>query len=120
MIQGCDKLIRTQTHWSLVEKLQAEGENVWVEEVDVVQPTLFALQVGLATLWQTWGIRPHAVVGHSMGEVAAAYVAGALSLEEAVRVICQPSLLLQRVSGQGAMVPLQFAPHQPQPALPHP
>ena len=72
-------------------------------EIDVVQPTLFALQVALAALWRSWGVAPDAVVGHSMGEVAAAYVAGALGLEDAARVICMRSRLLRRLSGRGGM-----------------
>ena len=60
-----------------------------LNEIDIIQPALFAIQVALAALWRSWGIEPQAVVGHSMGEVAAAYVAGALSLEDAARVICQ-------------------------------
>ena len=61
------------------------------------------IQVALAALWRSWGITPAAVVGHSMGEAAAAHVAGILSLEDAARIICLRSALLKRVSGQGAM-----------------
>ncbi|TWJ29010.1 type I polyketide synthase [Micromonospora sagamiensis] len=92
--------------WSLVEVL--EGESV-PEGIDVVQPVLFAVEVGLAALWRSWGVEPAAVVGHSMGEVAAAYVAGALSLSDAARVICERSGLLRRVSGRGAMAVVELA-----------
>src|SRR5690606_37878851 len=71
--------------------------------IDVVQPTLFAVQVALAALWRSWGVAPDVVVGHSMGEVAAAHTAGALDLESAVQVICRRSSLLRRLRGRGAM-----------------
>ncbi|MFI9306594.1 type I polyketide synthase [Streptomyces triculaminicus] len=69
-----------------------------------VQPALFTIAVGLAALWQEAGVRPDAVIGHSMGEVAAAHVAGALSLRDAVTVICERSRLLARLDGHGAML----------------
>ena len=64
---------------------------------------MFAIQVALAAQWRAWGVEPQAVIGHSMGEVAAACVAGALSLEDAAQVICSRSRLMQEISGQGAM-----------------
>ncbi|MFJ9845850.1 type I polyketide synthase [Kitasatospora sp. NPDC101155] len=69
-----------------------------------VQPALFTVAVGLTAAWREAGIRPDAVIGHSMGEVAAAYVAGALSLSDAVTVICERSRLLAGLDGQGAML----------------
>src|SRR5262249_11822160 len=66
-------------------------------------PTLFAIQVALAELWRSWGVHPTAVVGQSMGEIAAAHVAGALGLEDAARVVCTRSALMRRLSGAGAM-----------------
>lgn len=72
--------------------------------VDVMQPALFALEVALAAQWRAWGVVPDAVVGHSLGEVAAAHVAGALSLDDAARVVVHRSRLLRRLEGSGAMV----------------
>src|SRR6185295_11712628 len=74
-----------------------------VEQFDLTQPLLFAIQVSLAALWRSWGIVPDAVIGHSMGEVAAACVAGALSIEDAAQVICHRSRLLARMVGQGSI-----------------
>lgn len=70
--------------------------------MDRIQPTLFAVQVALAALWRSWGVHPAAVIGHSMGEVAAAVVAGALSPADGAAVICRRSALLRQVTG-GAM-----------------
>ncbi|GAA0596914.1 type I polyketide synthase [Actinomadura livida] len=69
-------------------------------------PVLFAIQIGLARMWKSYGVTPGAVIGHSMGEVAAAVVAGALTLEDGVRVICRRSRLLTRLVGGGAMAVL--------------
>ncbi|HEY3998702.1 MAG TPA: acyltransferase domain-containing protein, partial [Candidatus Xenobia bacterium] len=80
-----------------------------VDQVDVIQPVLYAVEVALAALWTTWGVTPDVVVGHSMGEVAASYVAGALSMADAVRVIVRRSRLLRRVSGQGAMAVVELS-----------
>ena len=74
-----------------------------LEDVAIVQPLLFAVQVMLARVWMSWGIRPTACIGHSMGEVAAAHIAGALTLDDAARVIAVRSALLRRVRGRGAM-----------------
>jgi acyl transferase domain-containing protein/acyl carrier protein len=92
------------------EEMEKEGVKLLEElergqwgGIEVVQPVLFAMQVGLARLWRSWGVEPQGLVGHSMGEVAAAAVSGALRLEQAVRVICRRSALLKQVSGRGAM-----------------
>jgi epothilone polyketide synthase D len=68
-----------------------------------MQPAIFSMQVALASLWRSWGVEPAAVVGHSLGEIAAAHVAGALSLEEAALVVCNRSRLMHATSGLGAM-----------------
>jgi len=100
-IERCERAFAPYVDWSLVEQLTAEAARL--DEIDVIQPALFAIQVGLAALWRSWGVEPDAVVGHSMGEVAAAHVAGILSLDDAARIICRRSRLLRRVSGRGAM-----------------
>jgi myxalamid-type polyketide synthase MxaD len=108
-IERCDALIREHTGWSLIERLCRDDDAGWLEQIDVLQPTLFALQVALAALLRSAGVVPDAVVGHSMGEVAAAHVAGALSLEDAVRVTCRRSRLLRKTSGQGAMAVVELS-----------
>src|SRR5690606_6880479 len=83
--------------------LGAAPDDSRLDEIDVVQPAIFAMQVALADLLASWGLRPDVVVGHSLGEVAAAHIAGILSLEDAAAVICRRSRLLRRVAGRGAM-----------------
>ncbi|MEU3558865.1 SDR family NAD(P)-dependent oxidoreductase [Kitasatospora sp. NPDC006786] len=100
-IDACDAALTPYTDWSLVEVLTGGGS---LERVDVVQPALFAVMVSLAALWRAHGVEPDAVVGHSQGEIAAAYVVGALSLEDAAKVVALRSRALVALAGQGGMV----------------
>ena len=75
-----------------------------LDRVDVVQPVLFAVMVSLAAQWRALGIQPDAVLGHSQGEIAAAYVAGALSLREAAKVVTLRSKAISAIAGTGGMV----------------
>ena len=86
-IQQCDQFFRELGGWSLVEELLRDEENSRLQQTAFAQPAIFALQVALADLWRSWGVQPSAVVGHSVGEIAAAHVAGVLTLREAARVI---------------------------------
>lgn len=94
-----------QAHARLAEAsgrpVSAGGEAL--RRVQHAQPAVFAIQVALARLWQERGVQPAAVIGHSMGEVAAAVVTGALSLADGARVITCRSALLSRLAGAGAM-----------------
>jgi acyl transferase domain-containing protein len=74
------------------------------EDTSIAQPLLFAFQVGLAAVWRSWGIEPAAVIGHSVGEIAAAYVAGALNLADAMQLVTARGRLMQRGHGLGAML----------------
>ena len=108
-IDALETALSRHVAWSLVEQLQAGESTSRLQDIDVVQPVLFAIEVALAALWRAWGVQPDAVVGHSMGEVAAAHVAGAISIEDAARVICLRSQLLRRVSGRGAMAAIELS-----------
>ena len=109
-IERCDRAMRPHGDWSILKELEAaDASHSRLGEIDVLQPALFAIQVALAALWRSWGIEPHAVVGHSMGEVAAAHVAGALSLDDAVRVICTRSRLVKPTIGRGAMAAVDLS-----------
>lgn len=108
-LEDCADCIHPYTGWSLLEEMAADEAHsrLGSEHVDVSQIAQFALQVALAALWKSWGIQPDAVVGHSMGEVAAAQVAGTLSLDDAARIICHRGRLmswgLQNSAQRGAM-----------------
>jgi acyl transferase domain-containing protein/NADPH:quinone reductase-like Zn-dependent oxidoreductase/predicted O-methyltransferase YrrM len=103
-VEECDEVFRTLAVWSIVEELTKDEPRSRMSEAEVAQPCNFALQVGLWALWDSWGIRPDAIVGHSAGEVAAVYAARILRLEEAVTVIYQRSRLQQRATGKGRML----------------
>ena len=103
-VEKIDQAIRRYFDWSLLEVLQAPTDSTRLAEIDLLQPAIFGVQVALAELWRSWGIQPEAVIGHSMGEVAAAHVAGILSLDDAIRVICLRSQLLKKLSGKGVMM----------------
>jgi acyl transferase domain-containing protein len=75
-----------------------------IDETRIAQPAIFSMQVALAALWRSWGLEPTAVVGHSVGEIAAAHIAGALTLEDAVQVVFHRSRLQQRMAGKGGML----------------
>jgi acyl transferase domain-containing protein len=100
-IDACDAAFRPYTDWSLLRELHADAPASRFREINVIQPCICAIQIALAKLWRAWGVEPHAVVGHSMGEVAAACTAGALSLDDAARIICMRSLLMRTLSGKG-------------------
>lgn len=102
-IQTCDRLLRQYASWSLLEELKADEFSSRMERTDIAQPALFALQVALMTLWRSWGIEPDATIGHSVGEVAAAYAAGVLSLEDAIRTIYHRSRVQELTAGNGKM-----------------
>ncbi|GIF78216.1 type I polyketide synthase [Asanoa siamensis] len=95
-----DALISSEAGFSVLDVVRS-GQPV--SGCGFVQPVLFAVQVALADLWRSYGVTPAGVLGHSMGEVAAAVVAGALSLADGVAVICRRSALLERIAGAGAM-----------------
>ena len=100
---ACDAALRRHGGPSVLDLLVRDEHGTYLTDIALVQPTLFAFQVALAALWQSLGIIPAAVVGHSMGEVAAAHIAGALSLDDAARVIALRSQLMKRVGGNGMM-----------------
>ena len=89
---------------SVVKELQRSLETSCIDRTEIAQPALFAIQIALAELWMSRGIVPQAVVGHSVGEVAACYVAGILDLTDAVKVIYHRSRLQARTEGSGSML----------------
>uniref|UniRef100_UPI003D742145 type I polyketide synthase n=1 Tax=Micromonospora wenchangensis TaxID=1185415 RepID=UPI003D742145 len=103
-VQACAEAYRPYVDWSLAAVLREAPDTPSLDRVDVVQPVLFAVMISLAALWRAAGVEPAAVVGHSQGEIAAAYVAGALSLDDAARIVTLRSRALEAITGRGGMV----------------
>ncbi|MFJ5920977.1 type I polyketide synthase [Kitasatospora sp. NPDC092948] len=103
-VAACERALAPHTDWSLTEVLRGAPGAPTLDRVDVVQPVLFAVMVALAAHWRDTGVTPDAVVGHSQGEIAAAHVAGALSLDDAALVVARRSRALLRLAGRGGMV----------------
>ncbi|UED88783.1 SDR family NAD(P)-dependent oxidoreductase [Streptomyces profundus] len=99
----CDLALAPFTDWRLADVL---GDGDALERTEVVQPALWAVMVSLAALWRSLGVVPDAVLGHSQGEVAAAVVAGALSLEDGARVVALRARALRALAGRGGMTSL--------------
>ncbi|WP_418953451.1 type I polyketide synthase [Streptomyces cinnabarinus] len=105
-IAECSSALSPFVDWSLVEVLKGD-DDAWMRRVDVVQPVLWAVMVSLAAVWESFGVTPAAVIGHSQGEIAAAAVAGALSLEDAARVVALRSAAIRdELAGRGGMLSL--------------
>ncbi|WP_326638679.1 SDR family NAD(P)-dependent oxidoreductase [Streptosporangium sp. NBC_01755] len=100
----CAAALQPFVDWSLLDVVRQTEDAPGLDRVDVVQPTSFAVMVSLAAVWESLGVRPDAVVGHSQGEIAAAVVAGGLSLSDGARVVALRSrLIAERLAGLGAM-----------------
>ena len=116
-IADCQAALAPHVPWTLTEVLRSgRGSHMGpeaglLERVDVVQPVLWAVMVSLAALWRSFGVEPAAVVGHSQGEIAAACVAGALTVPDAAKIVVLRSRALLAVCGKGGMasVPLPSA-----------
>ncbi|MFG2880524.1 SDR family NAD(P)-dependent oxidoreductase, partial [Streptomyces sp. NPDC048337] len=106
-IQASAAALAPYTDWNLLDVLREEpadpGSSSF-QHVDIVQPTLFAVMVALAAVWRSYGVEPAAVLGHSQGEIAAACVAGALSLDDAARIVALRSQALKALAGLGGMM----------------
>ena len=103
-LRACEAGLGPHIDWHLDEVLRAAPDDPVWERSDVVQPALFCVMVSLAALWRAFGVRPAAVVGHSLGEISAACVAGILSLEDAARVAALTSRALHELGGDDGMV----------------
>ncbi|WP_455710902.1 type I polyketide synthase, partial [Streptomyces halstedii] len=103
-LAACDAALSAHVDWRLPAVLEGAPGAPSLERVDVVQPALWAVMVSLAAHWESWGVRPDAVVGHSQGEIAAAVVAGALSLRDGAKVVALRSRAIRALAGLGGMV----------------
>ena len=101
-LEACDAALQPHTGFSVLALLGGddEAQREALEKVTVVQPVLFAVAIALTRMWASWGVRPSKVIGHSQGEVAAAVVAGALTLEEGARVVALRSQLVSKLGSE--------------------
>ncbi|MGW1355724.1 acyltransferase domain-containing protein, partial [Streptomyces sp. NPDC002409] len=103
-LEECARALAPVVEWDLLDVLLTEQGAELLERVDVVQPALWAVMVSLAELWQSFGVVPDAVVGHSQGEIAAATFAGALSLEDAALVVALRGRAITEIDGHCGML----------------
>jgi acyl transferase domain-containing protein/surfactin synthase thioesterase subunit/acyl carrier protein len=117
VVERCDEIMGRWVDWSLVREIRRpEGESR-LARFDIAQPAMFALQCGLTALWRSLGVEPEAIVGHSVGEAAAAWAAGALSLEDAACVVVERSRLQATTQGKGGLLAVGFAEGEVEPYL---
>ncbi|WUV20342.1 SDR family NAD(P)-dependent oxidoreductase [Streptomyces sp. NBC_01485] len=116
-LSACAAALAPYTDFSLDEVLSGAPGAPPLDRVDVVQPALFAVMAALAALWRHHGVHPDAVVGHSQGEIAAAYVAGGLSLQDAARVVALRSKAIAEMDGRGGMASVTASPERLLPLL---
>ncbi len=118
VLEDCDRAFRRYVDWSLLEELASADESSarYLKTTDFIQPSLFAVGVATAALLRAWGVEPDGLIGHSMGEVGAAFISGALGLDDAARVICERSRLAQTAWG-GVMAVLELGYEDAQKAM---
>lgn len=103
-IEKLDKMLSKHADWSLITELTRDEKSSRISETNIAQPSLFSIQIALYEMWKAMGVHPAAVVGHSIGEVAAGYVSGALTLEQAVLLIFHRSRVQQKATDKGRML----------------
>ncbi|WP_336779438.1 condensation domain-containing protein [Paenibacillus illinoisensis] len=107
-LEKCNQLFILYSGWSLIEELFAEERDSKFHQTSVIQPIIFSIQAALLSLWESWGITPDAVVGHSAGEIAAAFSAGVLDLNDALKLVFYRSMIMEQIAGQGSMAALEL------------
>ncbi|OMI84578.1 type I polyketide synthase, partial [Streptomyces sp. M1013] len=105
-LTACAHALAPHTDYNLTDVILQQNGAPALERVDVIQPVLWAMMVSLARLWQHHGIQPDAVIGHSQGEIAAAHIAGALTLDDAALIVARRARILRRLAGTGTMASL--------------
>ena len=116
-MRECADALAPFVDWSLTDVLHGRANAPSLDRADVVQPTLFAVMASLAELWRSFGVEPAAVIGHSMGEIVAACVAGGLSLDDGARVVSLWSQAQAGLAGRGEMASIPLSREQLEPRL---
>lgn len=104
VIKRCEKEFSRYCDWSLTHELTRGEQESRMQKTSIAQPCIFAIQVALAAVWESWGVKPTALVGHSVGEIAAAYLSGGLTFEDACCVALHRGRTMDLASSEGAMV----------------
>ncbi|MGH3312588.1 MAG: SDR family NAD(P)-dependent oxidoreductase [Streptomyces sp.] len=104
IVTRCADALRPHTDWNLLDIFSGKAGDEWMSRIDMLQPTLWAMSLGLAELWRASGVEPDVVLGHSQGEITAATLAGVLSYEDAALVMARRSAIARRASGHGRML----------------
>jgi acyl transferase domain-containing protein len=108
-LDKCDSILRPHLESPLLEILYSDASNIQtgkpslLDQTAYTQPALFAIEYALAKLWQSWGVTPSAVLGHSVGEYVAACIAGVFSLEDGLKLIAERGRLMQSLPQNGSM-----------------
>ncbi|MEV8238574.1 beta-ketoacyl synthase N-terminal-like domain-containing protein [Rhodococcus sp. NPDC077669] len=100
----CETRIMELAGWSLLEQLTAGSADCLLEMTEIAQPAIVAVQIALVDLWRSWGIEPDAVVGHSVGELAAAYCNRSLDIDAVLEIAVNRGRVMRESRGQGAML----------------
>ncbi|WP_306323284.1 type I polyketide synthase, partial [Streptomyces sp. CC224E] len=103
-VTRCARALRPHVDWDLLDIFSDRADDEWTTRIDMLQPVLWAMSLGLAELWRACGVEPDVVLGHSQGEITAATFAGILSYEDAALVMARRSAIARRTSGQGRML----------------
>jgi len=102
-IEECAASIERYAAWSLTRELEADERASRLAHTEIAQPAIVAIEIAVARLWRSWGVVPSAVIGHSVGEIAAAQIAGAIDIDEAMRIAVLRGRLMERATGTGRM-----------------
>jgi len=104
VLERVSAVVQREVGWSLLDELARDEATSRIHETEITQPAIFAVQMGLVALWRSWGIEPDFVIGHSMGEIAAACTAGALDLDEGARIAVHRGRAVSQAEGLGSMI----------------
>lgn len=115
-LDECDALVRESAGWSVLEEIDRRRDSR-LPRTETAQPAIFAVQFALGRLWTSWGLAPTAVIGHSVGEIAAAHCAGTIGLNDAVRLVVERGRIMQEATGSGRMAQVELPADQVRAAL---